>query len=121
MTCTHFELNGFHGIVCTSDSTKRTIDVDGALYTFEFDDRFGPEAVRCGRFKLSTGPDLDEKHPFWKALSLWCGGGKRMDGNRCVYEMDTVALVQMFSNRQGVVVGYRPRRKLSEPDTEIVS
>jgi hypothetical protein len=77
MPCIHF-----NGAILTGFHPEYTIIIEGKNYRFEVQ-------FYCGPFPLNkdgTTKNLSNKHPFWKAVSLWAQQGRRVDENSiCIW------------------------------------
>ena len=89
---------------------NRTIDVEGATYSFEWHPNCGPCSIRCGRLKFDETAGPPEEHLFWEAVRLWATQGERHHDGHCIYELGEVILYS--SARQ--IIGTRPRKNLRE-------
>jgi hypothetical protein len=66
---------------CWTDFTA-VIEVNGRDYYFEWSDRFGPRAVN----KDGSERKREWTKTVWDCVQAWCDQGKRLDGDRCVYD-----------------------------------
>ena len=81
--CVHVNIGGTAVLLNVAGPT-RIIHAAGKDYLFEFHEYLGPMMLgKRGQLIDSFPP---KQSPFWDALHWWLKQGRRMDGNRCIFE-----------------------------------
>ncbi len=83
MPCVHVNFGGTAVLLNVSGPT-RIIHAAGIDYLFEYHEYLGP--LMEGKRGQSINLPCSRRSPFWDALYWWLKQGRRMDGNRCIFE-----------------------------------
>lgn len=76
---------------------------DGKLYRFGDSDRFGPYlATKHG--DPVKNPYPRERHPFWRAHRIWKRQGRRLDGDKCIWDEPKPQKIRMINKRNAIIV-----------------
>ena len=97
MPCIHVKIGGAPAILNVSGPT-RIIHAAGKDYLFEFHDYLGP--MMLGKLGEPVQSFPPKRSPFWDALHWWLQQGRRMDGDRCVFDWE-MQLVQITKHIGG--------------------
>lgn len=76
------------------------IDVGRKVQQFDWSDRFGPLPTR----KNGVPVDLEPKHPFWRAVSLWKLQGARLDGKTAIWHEPKRPVLKHLGGKNYLVV-----------------
>lgn len=91
MPCVHVNIGGTAVLLNVAGPT-RIIHAAGKDYLFEYHDYMGP--LMEGKRGQSINLPRSRRSPFWDALHWWLKQGRRMEGNRCIFEWE-MNLVQI--------------------------
>lgn len=76
---------------------------NGKLYRFSDSDRFGPYlATKLG--DPTKNPYPRERHPFWRAHRIWARQGRRLDGDKCIWDEPKPQTIRMIGKRSAIIV-----------------
>jgi hypothetical protein len=85
---------------------RQITDATGKVWSFE-------DHPRCGPIVLNKRGDPDDKQPgqrspFWHAWGCWNDQGKRLEGERCVWDEPAVCVVEHMAGRHYRVISGDP-------------
>lgn len=79
------------------------INAGGVDYKFEDSDRFGPALVsEIG--DILEDPYPPEKCEFWRAHSIWIRQGRRVEGEKCIWNEPKPLIIRHTGGRHWAVV-----------------
>lgn len=76
------------------------IEVGRKRIRFQFSDRFGPMPVTDTGAERSLGP----RHPFWRAVSLWCVQGRRVQDGTAIWHEPKKPVLERLGGRHYRVI-----------------
>ena len=81
----HFGVIGENFCLDTWGAGPFVLEHNGKAWRFEDSDRFGPVWIRKDGVPSERQPT--ERSPFWRPYYAWRDQGRRVDGDRCVFEL----------------------------------
>lgn len=100
--CVHMRMGDGSVAILNVSGPTRIIRAGDTDYLFEFHEYLGPTMVGKRGNALQLLPP--KRSPFWDALYWWLKQGKRMDGNRCVFEWEMQLVYITYTISRNVVI-----------------
>lgn len=79
------------------------IEAEGEVFRFGDSDRFGPYLANRHGDPIAN-PYPAERSPFWRAHRIWVRGGRRLEGNKCIWHEPKPTLLRRIDKRNAVIV-----------------
>ena len=98
MGCSTYKFRDGSAAILNTSGPTRIIESGGQTFYFTFHEYCGPMMENKHGRELQSMPP--KRSPFWDALHFWLKQGKRMNGNRCVFDLE-MKLVHIMAHVGG--------------------